>query len=143
MDLRWLLRNARTAWRSKASVPDFFRRMLWIYRIDLDAGEWQIGFRYPAVGELHLSLRTKSGADCFIFGEVFDHQYYRLPLASPPATILDLGAHIGLTAIYFARVFPKARIACVEPHPDNVRLLRKNLQANAVEAAVFAAQNDA
>jgi FkbM family methyltransferase len=35
--------------------------------------------------------------------------------------ILDCGANIGLSAVYFALAFPAARIVAVEPHRDNVR----------------------
>jgi FkbM family methyltransferase len=75
--------------------------------------------------------------------EVFEHEYYRLPLARLPATILDVGAGIGLTAVYFSRLFPDARLACVEPAPDNLCLLERNLKLNGVRASVFPAAIDA
>lgn len=100
--------------------------------------EWLIGFRYrPPIGAIRLLLRANGGSDGFIHGEVFEHEYYRLPLASPPATILDLGANTGLTAVYFSRVYPEARLACVEPIPGNLRVLARNLELNAVRATVF------
>ncbi len=86
-------------------------------------------------------MRGNAGADSFIFSEVFEHEYYRLPIA-PPATILDLGANIGMTSVYFGRHYPQAQFACVEPIPDNVRLLRKNLHMNSVPAKIFAAAVD-
>jgi FkbM family methyltransferase len=106
--------------------------------------EWTIRFRYPdPIGLVVLHLRANNGADAFVHSEVFENQYYRLPLRSAPATILDLGANIGLSAIYFARLYPRSRIACVEPMPENVRLLIRNLKENAVEADVIAAAIDA
>jgi FkbM family methyltransferase len=118
--------------------------MFWTYSANVPAAlsppEWTIKFRYPApIGEVRLLLRANAGADAFIHSEVFEHQYYRLPLARSPATILDLGANIGLTAIYFARAFPTARLACVEPVPGNVRLLERNLSLNGIAATVIAA----
>ena len=120
---------------------------MWIYSAKLGEGlrdaEWTIGFRYPPpVGNLRLALRTNGGADAFIHGEVFEHQYYDLPLATPPETILDLGANIGLTAVYFSRRFPNAKIACVEPVPGNVNLLKRNLKLNAVCGTVIPAAID-
>jgi len=101
---------------------------------------WTIGFRCPPpVEAIRLMLRDNGGADRFICSEVFEHECYDLPPACQPSTILDLGANIGLAAIYFARSFPNARIACVEPIPDNLRLLRRNLEMNGVTAAVFGA----
>ena len=73
----------------------------------------------------------------FIFGEVLEHEYYRIPLLAPPATILDLGANAGFTAVFFGRTYPNARLACVEPVPDDVRVLVRNLELNGVDATVI------
>lgn len=148
MDLTWLARNVDTSWRHRGTSVDAVKRLLWIYSNilpePLRGREWQIGFRYPPpVGEIRLWLRANRGADGFIHGEVFEHDYYDLHLPFKPDTILDLGANIGLTSIYFARCFPDARIAAVEPIPSNLRLLRKNLELNGVAAEVVAGAVDA
>jgi len=147
MDLRRLRENTAVAWSRRASTRDFARRMAWLYSgklpTRLKPREWTIRFHYPApIGDVRLHLRANNGADAFVHSEVFEHQYYRLPLRFAPATILDLGANIGLSAIYFARCYPQCRIACVEPVPENVKLLIRNLQENAVEADVIAAAID-
>ncbi len=41
--------------------------------------------------------------------------------------ILDLGANIGLTSLYFAKNWPRARILCVEPSEANYAQLLKNV----------------
>jgi FkbM family methyltransferase len=41
--------------------------------------------------------------------------------------IVDAGAHIGISTIWFAQSFPCARILAIEPDPDNFALLRTNL----------------
>jgi FkbM family methyltransferase len=142
----WLVRNVTMSWRRRAGVPDFARRVLFTYAHRLPwlrKRDWTIGFRYPeSVGNIRLLLRHHAGSDLFILSEVFEHEYYRLPLTRPPATILDLGANIGLTAIYFGRLFPRAELACVEPVPDNLRLLRRNLVLNSVRAKVVPAAVD-
>jgi FkbM family methyltransferase len=148
VDLQSLTANIKTAWRNRASVVDMGRRMIWVYSYRLPPAlaprEWTIAFRYPPpIDNVRFLLRSNAGADAFIHSEVFEHQYYRLPLARRPATILDLGANIGLAAVYFARQFPDAALACVEPAPDNLRLLRRNLALNGVSAAVVAAAVDA
>lgn len=55
--------------------------------------------------------------------------------------VVDCGANIGLSALYFASHFPAARIVGIEPARDNAELARRNTQANPlieiVEAAVF------
>jgi len=51
---------------------------------------------------------------------------YRLPVPLQPRVIFDIGANIGVTALYFAAVYPQARIYCFEPLPENIELLRFN-----------------
>ncbi|MFD2145594.1 FkbM family methyltransferase [Mucilaginibacter antarcticus] len=84
-------------------------------------------------------VRDNGGADGFIFSEVFDQQCYNLPLDENTAYIIDLGANAGFTAVYFSRLFPKATIACVEPMPGNIQLLKENLTLNNVNAVIFEA----
>jgi FkbM family methyltransferase len=122
--------------------------MAWLYADKISATraprDWTIRFRYPEpIGHVRLHLRANNGADAFVHSEVFENQYYRMPLHPAPATILDLGANIGLSAIYFARCYPESRIACVEPMPGNLKLLVRNLKENAVDAEVIAAAIDA
>ncbi len=97
-------------------------------------------FRYPPpVGTMRVILRSNAGSDNFVFGEVFDHGYYDFDLPTLPKTILDLGANAGYSAIFFSRKYPQASIACVEPMPQNVAVLRQNLLLNDIQARVFAA----
>jgi FkbM family methyltransferase len=147
MDLIWLLRNIKASWLHCNTLLDFFKRLLWIYSNHLPAAikknEWIIGLRYrEPIGLLYLLVRSNLGSDSFIHGEVFELGYYDLGLPVAPDTILDLGANIGLTCIHFARWFPQARIAAVEPVSTNLRLLRKNLAMNHVSASLFAGAID-
>ncbi len=41
--------------------------------------------------------------------------------------IIDAGANIGASAVWFSTVFPRAKVIAVEPHPDNFRLLSQNV----------------
>ncbi len=43
-------------------------------------------------------------------------------------TIIDIGAHIGITARYFKKLFPNSTVICYEPNPDTFLLLKKNTQ---------------
>ncbi len=121
-------------------------RLAWLYshkrvvKVISQKVHRQISFCYaPPIGNVHVIVRDNQGSDAFVFSEVFDHCYYDFPLPFSPKTILDLGANAGFTAIFFARKYPAAELACVEPMPENVQLLRKNLALNRVEARVFPA----
>jgi FkbM family methyltransferase len=56
---------------------------------------------------------------------------YALPEGSgldPAAvrTVLDIGANAGISALYFARLFPRATIHAFEPDPGNCEILQAN-----------------
>lgn len=42
-------------------------------------------------------------------------------------TVLDIGANVGVTALYFADLFPDGNIYAFEPVPDNFAVLQKNI----------------
>ena len=57
----------------------------------------------------------------------------RLGGQSPSSS--DCGANIGLSALYFARVYPRARIIAFEPDPAIYPYLRENMALNHVNNA--------
>jgi FkbM family methyltransferase len=55
----------------------------------------------------------------------------------PGALVVDVGSHIGYNTVYASRlVGPTGRVVAVEPAADNVRVLRENITANAIENVV-------
>ncbi|MFM8478594.1 MAG: FkbM family methyltransferase [Planctomycetaceae bacterium] len=56
--------------------------------------------------------------------------------------IIDAGANVGFTTVWFANRFPKATIVAIEPDPENFRMLQTNIKGfgtriMAVNAAVW------
>ena len=51
-------------------------------------------------------------------------------------TVLDIGANVGVTALYFSQIFPNANIYAFEPAPDNFAVLAKNV-ANCARIRAF------
>lgn len=68
-------------------------------------------------------------SDFCVFEEVFVKEEYCE--AADPGThpVVDVGANIGLTAIYFALRFPHARIYALEPDPATFKHLSDNVRA--------------
>lgn len=62
--------------------------------------------------------------------EIFTEHCYYFETENPQPKIIDLGAHIGLSTLYFKKLFPAANIAAVEPNPAAVALLETNLWQN-------------
>jgi FkbM family methyltransferase len=51
-------------------------------------------------------------------------------------TVLDIGANVGVTALYFSQIFPNASIYAFEPAPDNFAVLQRNV-ANCARIRAF------
>lgn len=55
---------------------------------------------------------------------IYDEYGFRLP---PKASvIIDVGANIGMSAVYFSQRYPNAKIIAIEPEPNNFDVLSKN-----------------
>ncbi len=62
-----------------------------------------------------------------VMQDLFVDEDYAVDAVGHPSTILDVGANIGLSVLYFRARYPDAVIYAVEPHPESVRKLRCNL----------------
>lgn len=98
-----------------------------------------VALRHPVTGDRNvLWMRFGPGmSDWLVLRGVWIHQDYWHATVRAARSILDVGANIGAAAVWFSRIAPGAQIACVEPDPRNLPLLRRNLAGNAVNAAVF------
>ena len=87
----------------------------------------RLNMRYPVKSEV--SLR-EVGSDIHTFTEVFKEQVYRdlLSHVKECRTVIDLGANIGLAALYFTTHYPDCKLLAVEPHPGTYQMLRMNLK---------------
>lgn len=61
-----------------------------------------------------------------VFKEVYLYEDYFADLDTDEPRILDCGAHIGMAALYFLNLYPKAQVICFEPDPNNFSLLERN-----------------
>lgn len=65
--------------------------------------------------------------------EIFGENCYYLELDSEEPVIVDSGAHIGMSVVYFKMLFPKAKVIAFEPVSDNFEILKKNVEENQLE----------
>lgn len=65
--------------------------------------------------------------------EVWGANSYYVELEEADPVIIDGGAHIGLTTLYFKRLFPNSKIIAFEPFPESVEIFRKNIYENQLE----------
>lgn len=81
-------------------------------------------------------------SDVHVFEGVFLAREYAFDLKGVvPKVILDVGANIGATTVFFATRFPDARIIALEPEKGNFDLLQENTRdlpnVTAVQAALW------
>jgi FkbM family methyltransferase len=88
-----------------------------------------------------LSIRTGPRpddlSDWIVLRGVWAHNDYFHKAMHGCRTILDIGANTGVAAVWFTRLIPEVKIACVEPDPRNLPLMRRNLEQNGISARVF------
>jgi hypothetical protein len=65
-----------------------------------------------------------------MFEEIFLRTQYSFESAKDQPLIVDVGSNIGLSILFFKRLFPAATIIGFEPDPAAFRLLRRNVDAN-------------
>lgn len=73
---------------------------------------------------VYLRLRT---SDVLVFSQVFVIDQYNLKSIKYPQVIVDAGANIGLTSVFYANKYPEARIFAIEPESSNYEILKKNI----------------
>ena len=78
------------------------------------------GFRHPF-------YCRSGGSDLQVFAQVLANREYRcLDRFDVSGLIIDCGANIGLSTLYFLTRFPNAHLIALEPDPDNFRMLALN-----------------
>jgi FkbM family methyltransferase len=63
----------------------------------------------------------------FIYNEVFKKEVYKFSSTSQVPYIIDAGANVGLSVIYFKQIFPDAEIVAIEPDIFIFDILKYNI----------------
>jgi FkbM family methyltransferase len=61
-----------------------------------------------------------------MFTQVLKVREYELPFAGVPKVIVDAGANVGFTSVFFANKYPQSKILAIEPAESNFQMLVKN-----------------
>lgn len=131
---------------------DFYRQyrpvltlgsLITLRRALIDERRDRLGFEDEV--ELHLrqpysstvTLRPRSN-DIYTFSEIFFEKLFAplLEGVKNPATVIDLGANIGLSTLFFLRHWLGCRVFALEPDLANFRLANRNLKNFANRAVV-------
>jgi FkbM family methyltransferase len=95
------------------------------------------------LGPYRLMVR-RGDSDLAVFDEVLFRKEYKSIVMAAEAivdrngliNIVDAGANIGMTTLFFKRCFPRARIVAIEPEITNFRLLEAMICLNEMEGVI-------
>jgi len=66
----------------------------------------------------------------YLHDAIFKVEEYRFSSRTRTPFILDCGANIGMSVLYFKTLYPQAKIIAFEPNPATFKLLELNVQQN-------------
>jgi FkbM family methyltransferase len=73
----------------------------------------------------------------FLINEVFGNLSYIFSCKNDNAPrIIDCGSNIGLSVLFFKKLYPKAKITAFEPDPEAFDILSKNVKQNSLQDVV-------
>jgi len=83
---------------------------------------------------MRLDLSRLTDALCYVYGIGESEIGYACTLfCSPESVILDIGANVGTTALFFAEQVPRGRVHAFEPSAGMLSALRTNIQLSGLE----------
>jgi FkbM family methyltransferase len=83
--------------------------------------------------EFELRPNSAGNNDAGVAYEIFVHRYLRTPVRIPPERvklIVDLGANVGMSCLYWLATYWRAEVIAFEPHPGHAAQCRINLERN-------------
>lgn len=123
-------------------VPKYLepaRRLYGVLRSDAYRKYWLLAwklFRVPRFQECSVSFNDwqlsipDSASFLSAYKEIFIERIYAFRHADAEPRILDLGANIGLSVLFFKQLYPKAQITAFEADPKIFAYLEKNVHGN-------------
>ncbi len=104
-----------------------------IQSLPLDYFSYSLAKSTSRFTEMELKLFGKkilvpdSASLLFLVKELFEFEIYRFKANTKEPLIIDCGANIGLSIIYFKQLYPNAKIIAFEPDPKIFNYLERNI----------------
>lgn len=68
-----------------------------------------------------------SASFLFLYDEIFRTEIYKFRTEADSPVIIDAGANIGMSVLYFKKIYPNAKIIAFEPDPTVSQTLEENI----------------
>src|SRR5690242_15479864 len=80
---------------------------------------------------MNYTVQITDGPNFYMqYKDEFINRIYQFDAVRQNPLIIDGGSNIGMSILYFKRIYPDARIIGFEPDPDIYQLLNNNLSKN-------------
>lgn len=97
----------------------------------------QFSYRLPATDLAFPIFCRALSSDLYVYNQIFvDREYDCTDGIGTPELIVDCGANVGYTSVFFLNKYPRAQVIAVEPEAGNFQLLKRNLSAYGDRATV-------
>ncbi len=128
---RETITNYQKAKKVKGSKPE--KLQLWAFLNRLKKNAKRSNKNEGIIKESFLNFEVYSygyGILNYLIEEIFlsNEYYFESTIKNP--IIIDCGANIGLSVLYFKRLYPDSHILAFEPNPFSFDLLKKNIEVN-------------
>jgi FkbM family methyltransferase len=87
---------------------------------------WRLLFKKKVPGIRHPVWVRIPSTDLSVLKQVLEERHYDFTIPFNSKVIVDAGANIGLSAVFFANRYPQATIIAVEPEASNYEMLVRN-----------------
>ena len=64
------------------------------------------------------------------YKDIFRDEIYKFKTDTPQPYIIDIGSNIGLSVLFFKKIYPNAQITAIEADPHIFKYLKKNIHGN-------------
>lgn len=94
-------------------------------------------FSFPDVPNQKLIAYVRKDTDDFPMVKAGNHYHFQDLKYKRGDVVIDIGAHIGGEVLWFIARREECYYVAFEPVPENVKLLKKNIEANIIETFPF------
>tara|TARA_Y100000589_G_scaffold328039_1_gene371214 strand:+ start:35738 stop:36484 length:747 start_codon:yes stop_codon:yes gene_type:complete len=107
----------------KNNIKKFMPKFLLILRVKIIT---IFGILFYKLKLKKLIIRPNT-TDLKVFKSIFVFNELKLPVKLNPKLIIDGGAYIGYSALYYHLKYPSSTIICIEPEASNFNILKKHI----------------
>ncbi|SHJ00438.1 FkbM family methyltransferase [Flavobacterium terrae] len=134
--------------KKKLSPDDFFEREVAKNKLiqNIEKNENHFLIKTP---NLSLVVRNQNHSDFSVFKQVFNKKEYKAITSylkinlvkNDKMTLIDAGANVGYTSIFFLNEIKNIQVYGIEPSKDNMEVYKKNVDLNNYKKNVFFYEN--